>query len=1279
MDFNNCAKRYVSRTDESGRMLKNIANFGLDVGSRAKLTRNGEYYGVEIEAVEYIHRLFTTDTINKIYQSFVSGNTSIAINIASIQTLYVKYGDDIIHHLITMWCKYAHVPLPKEIASMFLAGEDIEELNKRIQLDVSSGIVGKIKITGIGPILPSDWIGKIFNGAEELHNAMDTLPARLGKPHVTYCCTYGMMIQSKSDTLIDLNTIDNFFLIESTQFGIKSQIINKFSENDKYLQVTTNIKKYMQVSSKKFITFRALILVDKNVVEKNTNQNNLGTSYLCSLLQKCFRNYYTMDLLNQTISNLNYSKGYNLPDQHYAKVSGPKQMCWRSYISIIEDVNAYFCDHKYLDLLDLLLLSLVFNEEPNLQMTKCVLKQFQSTMQLVINIKNISGWKNFDQLDLSTKSLIESNHKKNRILNSIVIANQCVNMMQGDRLMLAKFYNYVQTCDNLISDINNVDKFYFDQQDPTINLDTRVIAYDMHCYPNILIELQGSLKSIKKHLTLQMLSSFIWNNSSSYNTRFNRKLIDYDQHVAKTLVDIQYHHIMHNKKIYKQIENICEYSWICDKFEYQYINTNDEPIPENIKRNSFLLVFGRTYRLDKKIGAKVHNIILCGNTKEISKVKLSSGKSSTIYIEGNQRYLAEKEFITQFGKDSDYIDFKKLAPPIGWKWKENLKSKQKLMLKLIKSDDKKMTNHIEFYVGNYKLNAFDGSPLLEPILPFESVNTIQEHFEDTLNVALYNDNTNGNIYESLIELHTISKIRFEKNDHRIFETLQMFKLEKQILLYVRARILMAIENTVIIGPCDRGGNKTSNSISYQYEGIIWRIMIVLSALYPHALKTNTMFNYILDRSTYEYVHMMNLLNSLIENANNSNVLTKNIGLKTTLWEHQQKSVNTIVNGFYVKKSRGFGDASGVGTGKTLVALSVMIVLYNKSKQDQLLIPNSGFLVMLPSEILYETWREEIKKHTHGLEIVEQHANGKLTGKITSNTIVITTMGRCRNHPILHQWLLVVIDECLTVQNKEALQTEEAWRQSSYSYFGVLLLSATFFRARFDKMTHMLNMLNTVLPKTSEYLDTILSESIVCNLNENERKWTTHINYFELTSTQAKQYEKILSKKNSDGAEKVYAELEKFIMTNVDYIKLFEKSIDTITQSIPNARILIYAESKAESDAIANTINNVERFTIPLTKSEKSHIVVSYSEGTFGLNNLTDYNVILTRVPEPDKLPQMKGRLDRPQQLATELHLEYIIIKNTIEEAGLVRLEICKNFYGNYIMPLADFFNLALKN
>ena len=122
----------------------------------------------------------------------------------------------------------------------------------------------------------------------------------------------------------------------------------------------------------------------------------------------------------------------------------------------------------------------------------------------------------------------------------------------------------------------------------------------------------------------------------------------------------------------------------------------------------------------------------------------------------------------------------------------------------------------------------------------------------------------------------------------------------------------------------------------------------------------------------------------------------------------------------------------------------------------------------------------------------------------------------------------------------------------------------------------------------------------------------------------------------------------------------------------NSKILIYANSKEEADKISK-IKNVGRYP----NIEKLHTVVSYAEGTYGLNNLVKFNTILTRIPESDKLPQMKGRLDRPGQLENTLNIEYVMIKGTIEDAKLYKLEIANNFYGSHIMPLAEFYKMAV--
>lgn len=345
--------------------------------------------------------------------------------------------------------------------------------------------------------------------------------------------------------------------------------------------------------------------------------------------------------------------------------------------------------------------------------------------------------------------------------------------------------------------------------------------------------------------------------------------------------------------------------------------------------------------------------------------------------------------------------------------------------------------------------------------------------------------------------------------------------------------------------------------------------------------------------------------------------------------------------------------------------------------------------MLPSIQLIKTWTDEITKHTSGFDTYVQEANGdlvhhldknKVKKKITdvvirSHTLFITTMGRIRDHPIQHPWILVVIDECLSVQNKEALQTEEAWRQSCYSEYGVVMLSATFFRSRFDKMLYMIKMLKTGLPEEKDYLDAILNESIVSNITESDRSWTIETSKIELDKNQRINYERVYRDNSHKGSERLYIALNQYIHESVDYVQMFYDQLKVLEKA--KKRVLIFTKSKDEATKLVESkLNQSKKITRYPEKGE--HCVLSFVEGTYGLNDLIIYDTILMRPPEPDKLPQIKGRIDRPGQLSKKLSIQYLILKDTIEEASLIRLELCNSFYNNYLMPLAKFYDMAVE-
>ena len=99
--------------------------------------------------------------------------------------------------------------------------------------------------------------------------------------------------------------------------------------------------------------------------------------------------------------------------------------------------------------------------------------------------------------------------------------------------------------------------------------------------------------------------------------------------------------------------------------------------------------------------------------------------------------------------------------------------------------------------------------------------------------------------------------------------------------------------------------------------------------------------------------------------------------------------------------------------------------------------------------------------------------------------------------------------------------------------------------------------------------------------------------------------------------------------------------------------------------------------IPIYPKKSTHCIVTLSDGTYGLNDLVIYDTIVMRPPPSDLLPQIKGRLDRYGQKFNDLFIEYFILKDTIEEGLIIRLNIASQFIQKYIMPLAKFYDVSV--
>ena len=1266
-------KSFRAKTNEKNKPFNTIANFGLKKGGMATRIRDGEYTNFSIKVLDDVKPLLTDFRILKAVKMLAENNIQGIIQLFNIESEINQYGINLIYSILKKWLEKNEINVPQEYINFSFEIES-EQINEWIFKTRSDPLSVKIEIIDIGnskkgsksvhSVVPEDWQGKIFNNAIELHKEMDKLDWRKNKPPVSYCCIYGMTIQqinswklSKDKQILNFNAIIGIKIslnCEITLFENESQYSNWLDNIDNNLNCLPCIGKNLE---------KYIIVCNLNEISNQNNSfiNTLNVGLLVSRLQKSIRRgKKCCRLLYDTIINLSRVKPYNLPEQQFIKVSGNRQLFWRLFITIIEDVEPYLDDDEkeYFGLTELICFSLLAHNDANIQFNDFIINKILYTALLIQN-NDIKGsnwnWR---------KGIINKNSDykfEDNISDSFKLAIKFMPMMSGDLIMLKKSIDFIKNfklkkLNKMI--LTNLLKYHND-----IDFMECVLASnDMHCNPNILIQLQSSLSFIpfNENHTTYALSSFIWENSSKNNVRNineNEKITNEQEQENKNIL-LSLKHIQKDEPF--KLNNYDILNEI--KLKQTHQNYQNDKLSKLESRIGFLLIFGKKIRLSCEGKLKAIDIIVSGTIDEPCKIK-----KGEIYLQDKDRYEGELRYIKHIQNNNVFIILPKA--PNGCNWK--IKSKKvKLGVILLESNNKTLKNKIKFLVNDIELEPFDCSPILNKMNKCKEIE-VPEIIKPIIKQSLYfKDNYDYNEWELNKLLREFHNIRLKNGNHLPYNWKKYSNITCNVWRCILEKIFNNFDNEIQIGPVDRKGNKLHESINYLYEGTLLRIFNFLSFVYPTVIKCKTNFKFIIDKNVPQFNNLLEILELLALPEENKIMKTLPI-IKTKLWNHQEITSKQIFDDIVKLGKKGFGDASNIGTGKTLTALNLMVYLC-KYNFDNNITSNSGFLILLPTTKLYKTWKDEITKHTQDFDIIEQNANGSLSKKdIHNNSIIITTLGRMRDHPLCNSWIFVIIDECLSVQNKDAFQTQEACKQILCSQFGVLMMSATFFRSRFDKLFYMIKMLKSGLPEEKEFLDTILSECIKCNVpKNNKREWQTNINKFKLDINLRKKYDELLNQKIS--SEQLYIKLNKFLFDNFNYIYCFEQIIKKI--ELDNKRALIFTRSIKEADDIANKINSVTRYP----NKQGKHVVLSYVEGTYGLNDLINYNTIISRPPDSDKVCQMKGRLDRPGNKNIQLYMEYFIIENTIEEASLLRIELCNNFYKNHIMPLADFYDLALR-
>ncbi len=1222
-----------------------VAELGCVGGSVLELGRKGEYYKFSVKALEPISPLFTSNNLIKAIE-FVAGESWVqAARVLGILDEYNNLGIQVIYWTIYSWLKkHKIIDLPKITFEPNLptSTATLSKITARLSTLRHDPIQVPIQIVNCGSnVVPADWIGKVFSSGQELHSHIDTLEWRRGKAPVTFCCIYSM-------SPINTITVQETKLIKSDN-DIK--IILELDSNSR----ATFLPRLDQVTTSHYVQIQDLgvFFNPQDHFTQNTDLKKISVGLASSTLQKSIRHgSCSVDQAISSALELAYAKPYNLPEQQFLKVSGSRQLVWRLFITCIEDFR-FYQDHRYIGLLDLLALALITTKEPEYVLAEHLVTKITQLIQalcLADAPSDYEEWKGYT--DPGTDKI--NFEPANVWQKTMYLADKYMGKMSGDGVMIRKYWT------GLNSQIKpreiNPNPLKTVCPKCAHGLTTRYTGIDIHSTPSIILQMQALFPD---KLSTQQISGLIWDLNSAYSIRKPQFITDQRQtksnfvQVLKLLQQDYWGE--YNSSLTKPSE--------LHESTYPY-NSTINPIPINAytSRVLFLKIFGRIQRIPAiKAKERVLETIYSAHT--------SNGSHFEIKYAGTDSYLAGEEFDRALHRVKLYLSTHLDTIPIpdcvnGYKWVFDPKSTA------LKIGLDPVTFQPIIWDGNNKIQVkpFDGLDLVIQ-------DQITEYSKPTCTDAYILSKLLEPCISNPIELFNVLKyVQSTKLSNSRVLDIKNFIFDIQqinLLTNIWVKISTSFDGLVGLGSVTRSGDAMDVSIDYMNEGRLSNIFVALTYCYPQAIKQTGQFKYKINfKSTQP---MLQDIKALIQPRGSLNLtnLIKPV-LKSTLWSHQSQTVDFILQGI-VQGKRGFGDASNVGAGKTLTALATVHKLFVCPELSNQIKSNS-VLVLVPSQALYTTWESEACKHFEKLHIVLQNANGSLTTPLSKSklNIVISTMGRNRSHPIdsVH-WLMVIIDECLTVQNKEAIQTMEAWKQVVKSQFGCMLLSATFFRTRFDKLLYMLKMLQSGLPESKEFLDTVLCDSIKVNIPESKRVWETNLFKFKAPDAFYSGYEKI--KSMGLPPDQTHGKLSNYIYTQINYVQIFKKYLDQIVKSSPTSRVLIYGKSKEEVEQIAKQIPNVGIYP-DLTKT---HVVVSLANGTYGLNDLVCCDQILSRPPEPDKLPQIKGRLDRPGQTAETLTYNYVIIDSTIENGDYLRLELCNNFYSNHIMPLSEYYKLTL--
>ena len=1191
----------------NGKLTPNVANLGGKIGDIAKLERSGEYYGIAVELLDFFRPLLTDRFVVRLLTMLKKEDYITPLTILDLKNL------DQLYYILHKWFQSAVVGYRDELGKEEYP-EKYSEFDDWISSVTHDPLLGRIKIVGLGhnqntdsPVVPAEWLDREFKNGYELHKEMDKLETRIGKPPVTYAVIYSMIIQ-KNDSMLD--SVDN----------VKFSIIFYLDVVGEKLK-STRTDKLRGDKKSSHLTHLTHLTQSGHSTHSYVQYRDILIGFkLNEILEpKTIPSKIEVGLVGLLVSRLQKA----IRRGRYGSVA------------LMETIDS-------------------LNISPNYNLPEHNFMRVSAAKQLVwrLFITILEDCRPYQSEPISPTSPISM-----LTLMLLVLITQKV-----------QEYQFTQTVLNAIKFLAIAAQFN-DTPDDAFDFRSLTIYKKLPNIPNILSDFHTAIALALNNSIMMEGDNVMLRKYYSADDNFlpfkipKRKTLYHDPSVYDDIMYSSYDmHVKPHIILYYQAcipismttREISGYIWdVSSSYNVrfgmkkpnedkilrsiqQFMLTNPDMkkkteqksnvykklVPDNYaKRISFLILFGKKYRVSGK------DVIIAGTNEFPTRVKVNN----------EWTYLFDEKILNAYPAQT--ISLRDIDPPFGYQW-----TTPKIKTEII--------NGIPI-ANKIKLNYFDGSPFIKSITP-----KIVESLDRTL-------------YKYIVKLFSGEEIEFQillnfrkkcakKIANWTLNSHDIKKININLVKLAYTKLFNQFNNIITIGPVSRMGDKTQNSINYLLEGKLWAIFNLFSYLYPKTFFVQSALNFRIVKDSPGYVHVVDTLSGIL--FQHKNIRGTIPTIRTKLWDHQIESATRILSGFGDNR-HGFGDASDVGAGKTLTSLKIAVELIRTNNNIY-----SGILVLLPGNKLIETWKTELEKHTSGFDVQFQKNEDYFS--ISRNTILVTTMGRMRDHPVNHRWLLVIIDECLSVQNRNALWTEEAWKQSMVSKY-LVMMSATFFRTRFDKLYYMLKMLKTGLPERREYLDAILSESIVSQISLVKRKWSSNFNYFVLDKKSREEYIEI--EKFHETLETKFTKLTSFLVNNDHVNILVTKQLGKLVGRLEKLGhgCAIYARAIGEARLWSDMLG------IPIYPKKGEHCIVTYNDGTYGINDLVIYDTIIMRPPQSDKLPQIKGRLDRPGQKVNDLFIEYFILKDTIEEGLIIRLNIASQFLHKYIMPLAKFYDVSV--